>query len=71
MGIGKILVGAILMIASIYYIFYYAWKDVITVINGVIAPLIFLIGLFVVWLEMDEMRVESEIKSEEKSKKKK
>ncbi|MEM7821420.1 MAG: hypothetical protein QXX38_01215 [Candidatus Aenigmatarchaeota archaeon] len=71
--IGKIIVGAILMIGSVYYIFRGipgmfepALPALIVVLNGAIPPFVFLIGLFIVWLELDELRIERELKQEEK-----
>jgi hypothetical protein len=37
----------------------------LTVIEGTIPPLIALIGLFIVWLELDELRIERELRQEE------
>ncbi|MBL7169551.1 MAG: hypothetical protein ISS48_00855 [Candidatus Aenigmarchaeota archaeon] len=36
------------------------------VLQGMIPGLVMLIGLFVVWLELDEWRIEKELKKEEK-----
>lgn len=38
----------------------------ITVVKGVLPPFVFLIGLFIVWLELDELRIEKELKAEER-----
>lgn len=76
----KIIVGAILVIASIYYLVAgpaLTWLtgnkpyvDLLILLNGGIPVLVFLIGLFIVWLELDELRIEKELKAEEKKKKK-
>ena len=42
----------------------------IVVLTGVIPPFLILLGLFVVWLEMDEMKAEKELKREEEKAKK-
>ncbi len=42
-----------------------------TMIQGGAIPLVALIGLFVVWLELDELRIEKELKAEEEKEKKK
>lgn len=42
------------------------FNSFITVIIGVIPPLLILIGLFVIWLELDEIKAEKELKAEEK-----
>jgi len=41
------------------------WGNFITVLTGIIPALLILIGLFVVWLEADEIKAEREIKAEE------
>ena len=72
--IAKVIIGAILMIGSVWWIatgsqqiiHRSGWEDLKTVLNGVIPALIFVIGIFVVWLEMDELRVEKELKTEER-----
>jgi len=35
------------------------------VIQGTVPPFLALIGLFIVWLELDELRIEKELKKEE------
>ena len=42
------------------------FNSFITVIVGVIPPLLILVGLFVIWLELDEIKAEKELKAEEK-----
>lgn len=42
-----------------------------TVIQGIIPPFILIIGLFIIWLELDEWRIEKELKMEEEKTKKK
>ncbi|MBS3052664.1 MAG: hypothetical protein J4428_04830 [Candidatus Aenigmarchaeota archaeon] len=41
------------------------------VIRGTVPPFVALIGLFIVWLELDEWRIEKELKAEEEKAKKK
>src|SRR3989338_1458643 len=41
------------------------WQSLVTLLVGSIPPLVMLIGLFVVWLELDEWRIEKELKKEE------
>jgi len=72
----KMIVGVILVLAAVYYIWaeplnvdpYYlnAKRDLITVIDGVVPILVALLGLFVVWLELDELKIEKELKTEER-----
>lgn len=67
---GKVLVGIILVVASAWwviqgsrmYIGRSGFQDFVTVVNGAVPVLVFLLGLFIVWLEMDEMKVEKELK---------
>ncbi|MCX8179226.1 MAG: hypothetical protein N3E38_00595 [Candidatus Aenigmarchaeota archaeon] len=40
-------------------------RSLLTVLEGTIPPFIALIGLFIVWLELDELRIERELKMEE------
>lgn len=37
-----------------------------TVLQGTIPPFLIVIGLFIIWLELDEWRIEKELKAEEK-----
>ncbi len=46
-------------------------SDFVTVLNGALPPLVFLLGLFIVWLEYDELKIERELKKEEKRSKRK
>ncbi len=69
--IGKMLIGAIMMVGSVYAVYssigtpYDLWNAFIIVLEGVIPPVIFIIGLYIVWLELDEMKIEKELKAEE------
>ncbi len=71
----KIIVGVMLILGSAWWILQGSAKflngrsgvdDLITIINGGLPPLIFLIGLFVVWLELDELRIEKELSGKRK-----
>jgi hypothetical protein len=48
-----------------------ALNDFLTVLNGAIPPLVFLLGVFIVWLEIDEWRIERELEKEEKKSRRK
>jgi hypothetical protein len=73
--IAKMIIGVILVIASIYYLVYGippynirpAWRDLLLVLNGGIPLLVLLIGAFIVWLEWDEWKIERELAKEEKA----
>lgn len=78
----KLIIGAILMIAAVWWVMPVqggssllikrnAINDLIVLLNAAVPIGIFLIGLFVVWLELDEIKIEKEIKAEEKKSKKK
>lgn len=82
----KLLIGVILLIVplglyvyefmygqqfSIYGINIYLLKSLWTVLQGMIPPFLIVIGLFIIWLELDEWRIERELKLEEKKEKKK
>lgn len=43
--------------------------DLITILNGALPPLVALVGLLIVWLEWDSLRIEKELAAEEKKKK--
>jgi hypothetical protein len=72
--IAKMIIGIILVLASLYYIISGfpaynikpAWPDLLVVLNGAIPLLILLIGVFVVWLEWDEWKIERELAEEER-----
>lgn len=90
----KILIGALLIIAGVYWILYGpaatslnatiapylapigvssrgAWNDFIVLLNGGLPPLVVLVGIFIVWLEWDEWKIEKELEAEEKKAKRK
>lgn len=76
--IGKILIGIILIVISAYYVATNplnltptAWNAFKTVIHGIIPPFVFLLGVFIVWLELDELRIEKELKTERRAGRKK
>ena len=67
----KILIGAILVIAAVSYVYtnqYGAWSDFLTVVNGTVPAFVGLIGLFVIWLELDEIKISRSLKEAEKKK---
>lgn len=75
----KLIIGAILMIAAVWWVLQGSLNligrsgltDLIALLNAGIPIGVFFVGLFVVWLELDEIRIEREIKAEEKKAKKK
>jgi len=77
----KILLGAVFVIGSIWWVlqgsdqFFNTPRkginDLITVVNGLLPPFVAVIGLFIVWLELDELKIESELKKEERKPRKK
>lgn len=80
----KIIIGAIMMVGSVAAVVYSTgtnieilgvsipnlWIAFKTVLAGTIPALVFLIGLFIVWLELDELRIERELKAETKKSRK-
>jgi uncharacterized membrane protein YciS (DUF1049 family) len=71
-GLIFIIIGLGLFIDSVYPIlgtegtFGINWfNNFIIVLTGVIPAFLILLGLFVVWLEVDEMKAEKELKREE------
>lgn len=76
MGVFKLLVGVLLLVAPLGLYAYelmggeiglgvHMWRSLGTVIQGTVPPLLMLIGLFVVWLELDEWKIEKELRVEE------
>jgi len=45
--------------------------DLITILNGAIPVIVFLLGIFIVWLELDELKIEKELAKEERKTKRK
>jgi len=70
----KILLGAVFIFGGIWWILQGSLQymgrsgieDLKTVLNGVIPPFVILLGLFIVWLELDELKIERELKQEER-----
>jgi hypothetical protein len=68
----NMLIGAVLLIGGIAYVYtnqYGAWGDFLTVVNGIVPAFVALIGVFIIWLELDELKVRKELKSEKPRKK--
>jgi hypothetical protein len=68
----KIAIGAILLIASIWYVYTNqngSWDALLTVINGVVPAFVALLGVFIVWLELDELQIKGESKPSRAAKK--
>ena len=74
-SIGKLIIGALMVIGSVWVVLSYPeWgllPAFITVIKGIAPALVFLLGLFIVWLELDELRIEKELATEERKAKRK
>jgi len=76
--LAKAAIGVILMIATVAvmaYDYFQNWglglvPAFITVLKGTVPPFVFLIGLFVFWLEIDEWKIERELAKEEEEEKK-
>lgn len=46
-----------------------ALADFITMVNGGLPPFVALVGLLIVWLEWDNLKIQKELSEEEKKKK--
>lgn len=83
--VGKLIIGVLLVIAGLYAIIPesivkftvagvssgFAWEAFKTVVIGAIPPLIILLGLLIVWIEIEEIKIEKmekEIEKEEEEK---
>ncbi len=74
----KILIGILMIFGGIYYLVggpALSWltgnrpyTDLLIILNGGVPIVVFLLGLFILWLELDELRIEKELKSEKKKK---
>jgi hypothetical protein len=69
----KLFIGAVLLIGAVMYIYddmsvlgHSARGDLVTVINGTVPAFVGLIGLFVIWLELDELKIQREAKPSKK-----
>lgn len=40
-------------------------RSLLIIIQGMVPPFVMLIGLFIIWLELDEWKIEKELKREE------
>lgn len=78
----KILIGLLLIVGGAYWVFYGIGSsvlasflgvtpntplvDFLVLVSGGVPPFLALIGLFVVWLEWDEWKIEKELMKEER-----
>jgi len=66
----KLIVGALMVIGSTWAVLAYPeWgllPAFVTLVKGIVPAVVFLLGLFIVWLELDELRIEKELASEER-----
>ena len=62
MSAAKLLLGIVLLIVGLYSIVAFTKDDFWIVVKGLVPPLIAILGAFIVWLEVDEMKLEREIK---------
>ena len=73
----KLLIGAIMVIGSVAVVWYSRgtsydlWEAFKVVVMGIVPAMVFLLGLFIMWLELDEIKIERELAKEEKKTKKK
>ena len=64
----KVLFGAILLVGGIAVTYQFTLNDFYAVVKGIVPPFVALLGLFIMWLELDELRIEKEMKSSKKRK---
>jgi cadmium resistance protein CadD (predicted permease) len=67
-GLGLLANGVLFEVSSVGTFWL---KNFIVTLTGIIPPFLILIGLFVVWLELDEIKAEKELKAEESKEKEK
>ena len=61
----KILVGVVLLISSIAYVYtnqYGAWDNFLVVLSGTVPAFVSLVGVFIIWIELDDIKVKREMK---------
>ena len=82
--LGKLLIGVILLLVPLgLYAYEYTsgpqrvfgisvplLSSLKIVLLGMIPPFLMIVGLFIIWLELDEWRIEKELKAEEEKAKK-
>ena len=49
---------------SAWVVCMYTLDEFWLIVKGIVPPLVFIVGLFIVWLEYDELRIERELKQE-------
>jgi hypothetical protein len=69
--IAKMVIGAILVMGSAWVVYKYTLNEFWLIVKGIVPPLAFIAGLFIVWLEYDKLRIERELKKETEAKPKK
>jgi len=71
-GIGLVLM--IVTVAAVVYDYFYGLgplgklellKSLVIVLKGTVPPMLFLLGFFIFWLEIDEWKIEKELEAEE------
>ena len=65
----KIIFGAALLVGSVAVIWQYTLDDFWVVLKGLGPPFVALMGFFIVWLELDELKIERELKAQERKEK--
>ena len=67
----KIVIGAMLIVGSAWVVYKYTLDEFWLIVKGIVPPLVFIVGLFIVWLEYDKLKIERELKQETEAKPKK
>ena len=61
----KIIVGVILLIGGVTWTYFY-FNDFVSVFKGVVGLIVAIVGFFIVWVEMSELRIQREVEITEK-----
>ena len=69
--IAKMVMGAILIVGSVWVVYNYTLDEFWLIVKGIVPPLVFIAGLFMVWIGYDKLRIERELKKETEAKTKK
>ncbi len=65
LGLVVLIVGLFLWVDSVWLHFTQVawWQSFVSIIFGIVPFLLVLVGIFVVWLEIDELKANKELKS--------
>jgi len=60
----KVFIGCLLLVGGVAWTYYFL-PQFISLLLGFVGPFVALIAIFIIWLELDEWRIERELRAEE------